>query len=73
MPRKARLPAPDDVLEQVRRIGAHSVKSPELAHEMEDALYLAVLGAIASGAPDPGELARAALVSQRYEFERTRA
>jgi hypothetical protein len=63
------LPATEHVLEQVRRVGAHSAE-PETAHSMEDALYLGVLGAIAQGAPQPSVLAAAALTTQRYGFER---
>jgi hypothetical protein len=62
--------AEQDVLEQVRRIGAHSVKSPETAHALEDALYLAVLAYIAQGGRNPAGLAAAALQSRKYEFGR---
>lgn len=59
-----------DVLEQVRRIGAHSVKSPETAHSLEDALYLAVLAYIAQGGQHAAKVAGAALQSRNYQFER---
>jgi len=59
-----------DVLEQVRRIGAHSVRSPGTAHAMEDQLYLAILAYIAQGGEHAAEVAGAALQSRKYEFER---
>jgi hypothetical protein len=58
------------VLERVRRLGAHSVKEPGLALAMEDELYRAVLAMIAQGAPNPPGLATAALESQRYHMDR---
>lgn len=58
------------VLEQVRRLGAHSVKDPGLALAMEDELYRAVLAMIAQGAQNPPGLAAAALESQRYQMNR---
>lgn len=58
-----------DILEQVRRIGAHSTDD-DTAHLMEDRLYLAVLIMIAQGAQGPSGLAAAALSSRRYEFRR---
>lgn len=60
------------VLEQVRRLGAHSVKEPGTALAMEDELYRAVLALIAQGTPNPAGLATAALESQRYHMERRR-
>jgi hypothetical protein len=60
----------EEILEQVRRLGAHSAAQPHVAHQMEDALHLAVLVMIAHGAQGPSELASAALVSRRYHFER---
>ena len=61
---------PGDVHEQVRRVGAYSVHAGATAHAMEDQLYLAVLAAIAQGAPQAAELAQAALMTRGYEFER---
>lgn len=63
-------PAAGDILERVRRIGAFSAKHPDIAHQMEDALYLAVLVMIAHGAQGASGLASAALTSRRYGFER---
>lgn len=61
-----------EVLEQVRRIGAHSAEpGGRTSHLLEDQLYLRVLFAIAQGAQQPAGLAGAALMSRRYEFERT--
>jgi hypothetical protein len=58
------------VLEQVRRLGAHSAKEPELALAMEDELYRAVLALIAQGAQNAPGLAAAALQSQQYDMDR---
>jgi hypothetical protein len=58
------------VLEQVRRLGAHSAKEPGRAIAMEDELYRAVLALIAQGAQNPSGLAAAALESQRYHMDR---
>lgn len=63
------LPGVADVAERVRRIGAHS-RSGDLAHAMEDALYLAVLAAVAQGAQEPEALAATALQTRKYEFRR---
>ena len=43
---------------------------PETAHRQEDRLYRDVLNAIAAGAPNPAELAKAALVTQEYNLDR---
>jgi hypothetical protein len=59
-----------EILERVRRIRAHSAGRPDAAHQMEDALYLAVLVMIAHGARGPSGLASAALTSRNYEFRR---
>jgi hypothetical protein len=64
------LAAATTVLEQVRRIGAHSAKDPQTARRLENELYLAVLGLIAQGTPGAAGLAAAALTTQRYGFER---
>jgi sirohydrochlorin ferrochelatase len=58
------------VQEMVRRLGAHSVKDPELALAMEGELYRAVLALIAQGAQNAAGLAAAALQSQNYEMGR---
>lgn len=58
-----------EILERVRRIGAVS-SDPGAAHSMEDALYRAVLVMIAHGVPRAAELASAALMTNRYDFER---
>jgi hypothetical protein len=63
-------PGTAEVAEQARRVGAYSANHPLAAHTMEDALYLAVLGMIAQGAPEPAALAATALLTQRYDFER---
>jgi hypothetical protein len=42
----------------------------EAAHSLEDALDEDVLTAIADGAQNPAELARAALATKELEFER---
>jgi hypothetical protein len=59
-----------EVLERVRRLGAHSAKDPGLALAMEDELYRAVLALIAQGALNAPGLASAALESQRYHMDR---
>lgn len=58
------------VLEQVRRLGAHSSKDPLRALAMEEELYRAVLALVAQGAPNPSGLAAAALESQKYHMDR---
>lgn len=58
------------VLEQVRRLGAHSAKEPKLALALEEELYRAVLALIAQGAQNPAGLAAAAMTSQRYHLDR---
>jgi len=62
-----------DVLEQVRRLGAQSVKNPGLALAMEYELYRGVLAVIAQGAQNPSGLAVAALASQQYHMDRMEA
>lgn len=42
----------------------------ELAHSMEDALWEDVLRAIADGAPNAAELAKAALATKELDFAR---
>ena len=64
-------PAVDEVLEQVRRAGAHSA-SPRVLEEKERELHVAVLAAIADGAPQARELAAAALLTLKYGHERRR-
>lgn len=59
-----------EILERVRRVGAHSVKDPRAAHALEDELHLAVLALIAQGGQNPAGMAAAALQTRRYEFER---
>ncbi len=53
-------------LDQIREHG----NDDERAHGQEDALWRAVLEAIAGGAPDAAELAREALRSTEIEFSR---
>lgn len=69
MPPQA-LPHVQDVAEQVRRIGARSVRGGQEGHLLEDRLYLGVLAAIAQGAEEPAGLAMAALMTRNYHFER---
>lgn len=64
-------PALDEIVEQVRRAGAHS-KDPETLEAMERELHVAVLAAIADGAPQAREMAAAALLTLKYGHERTR-
>jgi hypothetical protein len=45
----------------------------EVAHSMEDELYIEVLRAIVAGVPDTQELAEAALESQTIDFDRVTA
>jgi hypothetical protein len=45
----------------------------EVAHSMEDELYIEVLRAIVAGVPDIQELAEAALESQAIDFVRVTA
>lgn len=66
---KPRIVTPDQVAEQVRRIGAHS-RDDEAACSMEYQLYRAVIASIAAGAPQPQELAMAAIQSQKWGFDR---
>ena len=47
---------------------AEVADDPENAHGREDNLWQTVLEAIAAGAPDAIELAKAALESQKIEF-----
>lgn len=47
-----------------------STHDNEVAHGMEDALFVDVLKAISRGAADPAGLARAALVANRLDYER---
>ena len=58
-----------DVLRMVGQI-AGKRSDPEVAHSMEDALYVEVLQAIAGGAGNPQELAAAALNAYELEFPR---
>ncbi|MGG1419074.1 hypothetical protein ABE220_09385 [Bacillus subtilis] len=59
----------EDVLEEVERIWK-SAGDDEIAHSMEDSLYLNVLMAIATGAENASELAEAALNTQDIDFQR---
>jgi hypothetical protein len=68
-PAEPKFITPADVAERVRRIGAHSRKD-DLAQSMEYELYRAVIASIAMGAPMARELAEAAIMSQRWGFER---
>jgi hypothetical protein len=47
---------------------AEVADDPENAHGREDSLWRAVLEAIAAGAPNAVELAKAALESEKIEF-----
>lgn len=69
-PRRS-FPALDEVVEQVRRAGAHSA-DPQVLEAMERDLHVAVLAAIADGAPQAREMAAAALLTLKYGHERTR-
>jgi hypothetical protein len=60
---------PDDVKSRVAAIEAESGDN-ETAHCDEDALYQAVLLAIAEGAAEPRELAREALKTSELTFTR---
>ena len=68
-PPRERVVTPADVREMVSRIGAHS-RDDLTATTMEYQLYRAVIAAIASGAPMAAELAREAIRSQQWGFER---
>jgi hypothetical protein len=70
-PPKRGFPALDEVVEQVRRAGAHSNDADAL-EAMERELHVAVLAAIADGAPQAREMAAAALLTLKYGHERTR-
>ncbi|WP_459198739.1 hypothetical protein [Bacillus subtilis] len=59
----------EDVLNTVERI-RKSAGDDEIAHSMEDSLYLNVLMAIATGAENASELAEAALNTQDIDFQR---
>lgn len=58
-----------DVLQQVRRVGAHS-GDPGAMEAMETELHRAVLAAIANGAPDAQALAATALLTLKYGYDR---
>ena len=58
-----------EILSRVAEIAARQ-QDPEVAHGMEDVLYLDVLKAIAAGANNPKELASAALKAAALEFVR---
>jgi hypothetical protein len=63
---------PDHVrrcVEDLRRLGGPGADH-EGCHAMEDDIWRDVLRAIADGAPNPAELARAALETNGIEFER---
>ena len=47
-----------------------SVGDDERAHGLEDALFVAVLRAIAEGSPNAQELAKEALIITKFGFER---
>lgn len=59
----------DIIREAVARISAER-HDDERAHGHEDALYLAVLTAIAQGAPNPQALAAEAIRTQEIDFSR---
>lgn len=59
----------DDVLELVQGV-SDSQGDPEMAHSREDDMYRAVLTAIADGALNARELARAALETSTMAFPR---
>lgn len=67
-----RYPTPDYVLEHARRAGAHSRDQRKL-EVMERELHVAVLAAIADGAPMAQQLAAAALTTLNYGHERERS
>jgi hypothetical protein len=67
--RQRAYPEAAEVLEQVRRAGAHSADPGDLAR-MERDLWAAVLAAIADGAPGAAELAATALMTLRYGHDR---
>jgi hypothetical protein len=68
-PKEPKFITPADVTERVSRIGGQS-KNDNLAQSMEYELYRAVIASIAMGAPMARELAEAAIMSQRWGFER---
>lgn len=59
----------EEVTEWVVQIGEQSY-DPEIAHRMEVRLWGRVLHAIAAGAPDPAALAKAAVETVDFRFER---
>lgn len=59
----------DDVKAKVQEI-FDARHDDEVAHNREDALYEAVLEAIAQGASNPSELAEAALATRGLDFHR---
>jgi hypothetical protein len=61
--------SPEDVAVRVDAIALFQ-EDPEVAHGMEDELYLDVLEAIASGAPEAGRLAQRALRARSLDFPR---
>jgi hypothetical protein len=69
---KRGFPALDEVVEQARRVGAHS-RDPGALEAMERELHVAVLAAIADGAPQAREMAAAALLTLKYGHERRRS
>lgn len=58
-----------EVIEQVESI-SECADDAESAHGLEDALYKAVLTAVAEGAPNAAELAREALKTKELKFPR---
>lgn len=60
-----------EVRDKVKEIGrAASARDYERAHCEEDALYLEVLRAVASGDSDSSRMARAAVSTQLFVFPR---
>lgn len=59
-----------EVVERVSEIAREGESDPERAHADEDGLYGDVLLAIAEGAENPVELAKAALAAGNLDFPR---
>ena len=60
----------EQIQERVRRIEATAQQNNAKGHQYEDDLYTDVLVAIAQGADNPAELARAALAATDLKFDR---
>jgi hypothetical protein len=59
-----------EIEDRIEYIKAHQRSDPEVAHDLEDTLFIEVLVEIALGHPEPQEIASAALKSQDQEKQK---